>query len=74
MIISIPSELESALEQVASRHGVTPEQWIVDTVRTTLAITSPTPADAWEELLFNVGSPAGVSLSDDATSRNCIYD
>ncbi len=75
MVISVPREIEDALEEAARRLGVTPESFVLDVLRAKLAgEKQQIPRDAWEELLLSVGSPAGISLSDEATSRESLYD
>lgn len=75
MVITVPDEMEDALEEAAQRIGVRPEDFVLDALRAKLANTvRREPRDAWEALLLSVGSPAGVSLSDEATSRESLYD
>ncbi len=75
MVITIPAEMEDALMEAARELGVTPETLVIDTLQTNLAAREQrAPHDRWEDLLRSVGSPAGVSLSDEATSRETLYD
>ncbi len=75
MVIMVPEEIEDALSEAARRHGVTPENFVLDTVRARL-ITSQEDSrvDPWEDLLLRIGVPAGVSLSDEAAGRESLYD
>ena len=82
MTITLPPDIENALAEQAHKRGMTPERLVLDTLREQLMLVTPThggvtqepPCDEWETLLLSVGSPAGVSLSDDATSRESLYD
>jgi hypothetical protein len=75
MVITVPPEIEDALEQAARQLGVTPEGFVLAAVRARLAAgDEQLPQDAWETSLRRVGAPAGVSLSDEATDRELLYD
>ena len=82
MIITLPPDIENALAEQANKRGMTPERLVLDTLReqlmpvtlAPLGVTQVPPYDEWEALLLSVDSPAGVSLSDDATSRESLYD
>ncbi len=75
MTIALTPDIEDALAEQARRQGTTPEQFVLNTLREKLApVMLDTPRDEWEALLLSVGSPAGVSLSDEATSRDSLYD
>jgi hypothetical protein len=82
MIITLPPDIENALAEQAHKRGRTPERLVLDTLREQLILVTPThggvrqepPCDEWETLLLSIGSPAGVSLSDDATGRESLYD
>ena len=75
MVITVPGEIEEAVVEAARQLGVTPEGFVLDTLRARLASAGPqTAPDAWETLLHSAGSPAGVSLNDEATSREQLYD
>jgi hypothetical protein len=81
MIIALPPDIENALAEQARKRGTTPERLVLDTLReqwipgTGHAEGTREPlGDEWEALLLRVGSPAGISLSDDATSRESLYE
>jgi len=82
MTITLSRNIESALAEQAHKRGTTPERLALDTLREQLVLVTPAyggvtqepPCDAWEALLLSLGSPAGVSLSDAATSRDSLYD
>jgi hypothetical protein len=75
MVVKVPEEIEDAVEEAARELGVTPEGFVIDTLRARLAeVTQNLPCDPWESLLVGVGLPAGVSLSDEATTRESLYE
>jgi hypothetical protein len=47
---------------------------LADEPRVAGPVTPPIPADEWERKLFETASDCGVSLSDDAVSREAMYD
>ena len=75
MVVEVPDEIEDALAEAAQRFGVTPESFVVDTLRARLAeVAQEPPIDEWEARLDSIAIPAGVSLSGEATSRESLYD
>ena len=75
MVITLPSHLESALAAQAQRRGVDPETLALDLLRQhLLPAAPPTPVDEWERRLFAAAVDCGVSVSDDALSRDGLYD
>ena len=75
MVVNVPDEIEDALAEAAQRFGVTPESFVVDTLRARLAeVAQELPIDEWEARLRGIAVYAGVSLSDEATSRDSLYD
>lgn len=76
MVISIDSQLQRALDEQARRLGVTPEEVAIAALRERFGETTPRiqPNDEWERKLLAIGSDCGVSLSDDALSRESIYE
>ena len=75
MVITVPPEIGDALAEAARKLGVTPESFVLDTLRAKLAAsTQQAPRDVWEDLLLSAGSAAGTSLSEEATSRESLYD
>ena len=74
MVIIVPSDLEDALAEAARQQGVTPEGFVLDTLRAKLVTSQQPSQDAWEALLLSAGSPAGISLNDEATGRDSLYD
>ncbi len=75
MVITVPPELEDALEHAAQQLGVTLEGFVLEAVRAKLvASRDQVLDDTWETSLRQLGVSAGVSLSDAATSREMLYD
>lgn len=84
--ITLPPEIEEPLLEQAKQRGTTPERLALDSLRETFAPAAPdassrpplpddlTPRDAWEELVLGIGQDCGVSLSDEAVSRESYYD
>lgn len=80
MIVTLTPDLEQALVVKARQHGTTPEAVVLDAIRDKL---KPEPAelanlleprDEWEERLLRVGTPCGVSVSNEALSSEGLYD
>ncbi len=74
MVIRIPDDIEADLVQAARKLGVTPEGFVLDTLRARLGAQPVDGRDDWDVLLLAAGSPAGVSLPDEATTREALYD
>ena len=75
MTITLTPEIENALVEQARNRGTTPERLVLDALREKLVpVTLEPPRDEWEAQLVSAGSPAGVSLSDEATSSDSLYD
>jgi hypothetical protein len=75
MSITLPPQLEAALVEHARRRGVAPEALAVEVLRGhLLPATPPVPADEWERLLPSAATDCGSSLSDEALSREALYD
>jgi hypothetical protein len=75
MVIAFDPELEAALKQRAREEGVDPESLVVDAVRKRIAGPPPiVPRDDWERELLAIATDCGVSLSDEALSRETMYD
>jgi hypothetical protein len=76
MVITLSSELEAALTEVARRQGVAPEALALNTLRERfLPPAAPVqPQDEWERRLLGLAKDCGVSLSDAALSREELYE
>jgi hypothetical protein len=75
MVISLPPQLESALADQSRQRGIAPEALALDILRRHLApVAPPVPTDEWERRLLGAATDCGVSLSDEALSREALYD
>jgi len=74
--IELGSELETRLAAMAQQSGKTPEEFALEVLRQRVLprVWRDEPRDDFERLLREVGSPCGVSLSDEALSREEMYD
>ena len=64
MIITLPPQLESALDALARQRGVSAETLVLDLLRMHFLPVAPRiPADEWERRLFAAGVDCGVSVS-----------
>lgn len=75
MVITVGAELETCLNELARRQGVTPEALAVKALQerfvTAIALQ---PRDEWERGLLAAAQDCGVSLPDSALSREELYD
>lgn len=75
MTIILAPEIERALTEQAYRMGKTPEGFVLEAVQEKLAVTSTAMTDEeWIARLRGLAVPAGVSLSDEAVSRESLYE
>jgi predicted transcriptional regulator len=76
MVITLEPDLESALNDLAQKRGVSPEVLAVDALRERfLAPARPfEPQDEWERRLLEVATDCGVSLSHEAVSSEGLYE
>jgi predicted transcriptional regulator len=76
LVINLPPELAGSLQELARQTGITPEDLVVEALRDRLGWKPAViePRDEWERLLLQIGTPCGVSLSDEDLSRERIYE
>jgi hypothetical protein len=75
MVITIGGELEAALNELACREGVAPEELALNALRERfLADATLQPRDEWERGLLAAARDCGVSLPDSALSSEQLYD
>lgn len=76
MVITLPPQLEAVLSEQARRRGVAPEVLALDALRERFlpAPAALEPRDEWERQLLAAASDCGVSLSDEALSREEMYE
>ncbi len=76
MVITLPQELAAALSEQARRSGVDPEALALDALRERFPPASAglEPRDEWERRLLEAATDCGVSLSNEALSREEMYE
>lgn len=75
MVIHLGTELESAWSQLAREQGVDVETLAVNALRAQFLKqnVSLQPRDEWERQLLDAATDCGVSLSNQALSRESLY-
>lgn len=76
MTIILAPEIERALNEHLPQLGTTPEGFVTEAVREKLASLPPKQMtdEEWIARLRALAVPAGVSLSDEAVSRESLYE
>jgi hypothetical protein len=75
MMITLGPELEAALTEAARRAGMSPDTLALNVLRERfLPRPAIQPQDDWERELLALAKDCGVSLSDEALSREELYD
>ena len=76
MVITLPPELEAALNELARKRGVAPEILAIDALRERLVAMTRVvePRDEWERLIIQTGTNCGVSLPHEALSSEGLYE
>ncbi len=80
MTITLTSDLEKVVLQRARDRATTPEAVVLDAIKEQLGLGRssplliPEPRDDWERRLLDVGTPCGVSVSDEALSSEGLYE
>jgi hypothetical protein len=80
MTITLTPDLEKVVLQKAHEQGSTPETVVLNAIREKLGPKSLDlagilePRDEWERRLLSVGTPCGVSVSDEALSSEGLYE
>jgi len=74
MTITLDAELEASLHEAARKRGIAPDQLAEEILRERLQRPPIEPQDEWERRLFGAARDYGVSLSNEALSREIIYD
>ena len=76
MTITLPAELAAVLSEQARRRGVAPEELALDALRQRFPPASADlePRNDWERRLLGLAKDCGVSLSDEALSREELYE
>ncbi len=76
MTITLDARLETALNELARRQGVAPEELALNALRERfLAPATPIqPQDEWERRLLGAASDCGVSLPHSAVSSEGLHE
>jgi predicted transcriptional regulator len=76
MTISLDPELESTLDILARKQGVTPEVLALNALRERFLAHAQRvqPRDEWERRLLEAASDCGVALSHEAVSSEGLYE
>ena len=74
MVLNLSSDLESVLNEAASRQGVTAEELAIKALKDRFVRPRIQPRDNWGRLLLAASSDCGVSLSNEAVSSEGLYD
>lgn len=72
MVITLSPELEAVLGERARRRGIAPEVLAMEVLRERFLPIEP--RDEWERQLLGMALDCGVSLPDEALSREQLYD
>lgn len=73
MVLSLPPQLEAALDDRAKRQGILPAELAVNILRQHLRPV-PTAVDEWEQGLLAAARDCGVSLPNEALTSDGLYD
>ena len=76
MVITLDSDLESVLNDLAHKQGVAPEVLALNALRERFLAPDPRiqPQDEWERRLLGAASDCGVALSHEAVSSEGLYE
>jgi hypothetical protein len=75
MVIHLGPDLEAALNDLARKQGIAPEVLALNALRERFLGQPPIqPRDEWERGLLGLAKDCGVSLSNEALSREELYD
>jgi hypothetical protein len=75
LVITLPPELEGALNDLARQKGIAPEAVLIAALRERLGEQARAiePRDDWERLILQAGTNCGVSLPNEALSSEGLY-
>jgi hypothetical protein len=75
MVITLDTELEVALRELARKQGVAPEKLALNTLREHILVAaSLRPLDEWERGLLAASRDWGVTIPDSALSSEGLYE
>jgi hypothetical protein len=76
MVITLTPQLEAVVSEQARQRGMAPEVLALDALRERF-LPKPVdlePRDEWERRLLGLAKDCGVSLSNEALSREEMYE
>ncbi len=74
MVLNLSADLESFLNEAASRQGVTAEELAIEALKDRFVRPLVQPQDDWGRTLLAASCDCGVSLSNEAVSSEGIYE
>lgn len=76
MVLRLTPDIEAVLNKQAKAQGISPEDLALRVLRERLPVPPPPiePRDDWERRLLEAATDCGVSLSNEALSREELYD
>ena len=76
MVLTIGPELEAALQEQSKRRGIAIDRLALDALRDQFIPKQPKimSHDEWLARLDAISTDCGMSLSDEALSRDNLYD
>jgi hypothetical protein len=76
MTIGIPPEVEKALIDLTKERRIPPYLLAIEVLQEKLGLPrfDWTPRNEWEEKLLSAAHDCGVSLTDEAVSRDSLYE
>ena len=76
MVITLDSNLEFALNDMARQRGIAPEILALDALRQRFLSPVPRvqPQDDWERRLLGAAKDCGVALSHESVSSEGLYE
>lgn len=76
MVITLGSELENVLTELARKQGVAPEALALNALRERFLVTTLQiqPRDEWERRLLGAATDCGVALPHEAVSSEGLYE
>jgi hypothetical protein len=76
VVITVESDLESALRNAAKKQGIAPETLALSALRERflIPVVRVEPRDEWERQLLAAASDCGISLPNEALSSDGLYE
>jgi predicted transcriptional regulator len=76
MTVTLASDVESLLNELAQKRAMTPDEIVNEAVREKYGRQRPpiVPRDDWERRLLEIGTDCGVSPPHEAFTSEELYD